>query len=734
MVLDRADRKPKPAGGELDSGAWIDRIYRDGPESITVRVKVTNIVFMHVLRSCMFELGLIDLLEAGLSHGHDELRVDQGSICLDKSLFARQYLSVLQQLDRLTSHQRKKVRECAGHGAVHIKGPAGSGKTFVALHVVVAVMKDHESEMRHVAQETTNLENKLRILFVAPSPAMCLFFGQWLLQRYEKQHGGEGALVLTKEYIIDVIHFDKGRSQAKPSSHVAQRLVFNRGSVTLGARAPTDSETAYALVVVDEAHHVFNTSATEDASLTFLNAQITACAGTFVQTVSANPTVLLCSDLAQFDALDEKLISFPRIFMATSTMSDVHNVVLEEVVRNSAKIVSASQAFSKTEGVDMVSHSEVQGPPLRPYLLPDSAGITKADAMKRYADAVQKSLLDFFVDFGEVPLHRCAAMLVPGADFCDQLGAALVPKSRMCSCCRKHVSIFELEGRPAVRVKIVPAVEGPDCDGGACAGSQQVVLDTIGSFDGMERLLILAIGLDTERSDAGSGADGSMIAACSMIYRAMTRAHLFVAVIQQHLPGGWLEFLAAVTPRVTPANANPVAVTEVVPASDVTVVPGQGGGHGDSEEEADAVDYGYLGGFNLRRGQQLMELMERNRELKNKSGAINSMAQRQAGSKGEEIVPDGIETLLWETNKAADAGEIKVRPNFYNPWSEDSEVQDTVQLGSAGGSLSAAVCDAVAAGLLLNVNLDNDHLAAPGLRDQLWAALKSPKCRVANLK
>ena len=49
------------------------------------------------------------------------------------------------------------------------------------------------------------------------------------------------------------------------------------------------------------------------------------------------------------------------------------------------------------------------------------------------------------------------------------------------------------------------------------------------------------------------------------------------------------------------------------------------------------------------------------------------------------------------------------------------------------GSLSAAVCEAVAAGLLINVNLESDK-AAPGLRTQLWEALKSPKCRVANLK
>jgi hypothetical protein len=50
----------------------------------------------------------------------------------------------------------------------------------------------------------------------------------------------------------------------------------------------------------------------------------------------------------------------------------------------------------------------------------------------------------------------------------------------------------------------------------------------------MERLFVLAVGLDAVQTAEG----------CCGIYRAITRAHMFVGVVQEHVPGGWLEFTA----------------------------------------------------------------------------------------------------------------------------------------------------------------------------------------------
>ena len=203
--------------GHTDDGrssprAWVQRVFRDSATSVVVRVNITNIVFMHVLRSCMFEPILVELIQGRLhsrwlafqrwihevkgavklsaegavggrwSVGKDRLagvvdqvisetdrakyRAQADQIRLDKQLFARQYMAVLQQLNKLTSHQRLKVKECLkGHATVHVKGPAGSGKTFVALHVVV-------KSMDAWLQASTASEQKMRLLFVAPNPAM----------------------------------------------------------------------------------------------------------------------------------------------------------------------------------------------------------------------------------------------------------------------------------------------------------------------------------------------------------------------------------------------------------------------------------------------------------------------------------------------------------------------------------------------------------------------------------
>ena len=58
-------------------------------------------------------------------------------------------------------------------------------------------------------------------------------------------------------------------------------------------------------------------------------------------------------------------------------------------------------------------------------------------------------------------------------------------------------------------------------------------------FDGMERMIVFAIALDNPRS----------LDSCSEIYRAITRSQMYVIVIQQHVAGGWLEYLATLRLR-----------------------------------------------------------------------------------------------------------------------------------------------------------------------------------------
>ena len=60
-------------------------------------------------------------------------------------------------------------------------------------------------------------------------------------------------------------------------------------------------------------------------------------------------------------------------------------------------------------------------------------------------------------------------------------------------------------------------------------------------MDGLERLVVICVGLD-QVIDRGDGVSETR----SLLYRAMTRAQLAVAVVNEALPGGWLEFLGRV--------------------------------------------------------------------------------------------------------------------------------------------------------------------------------------------
>eukprot|EP01050_Picozoa_sp_SAG11_P030363 SAG11_NODE_8955_length_959_cov_1.132558_1_plen_58_part_10 len=57
-------------------------------------------------------------------------------------------------------------------------------------------------------------------------------------------------------------------------------------------------------------------------------------------------------------------------------------------------------------------------------------------------------------------------------------------------------------------------------------------------MDGLERLVVLCVGLDAPMR-GGSGA----LEARSMLYRAITRAHMMVLAVNEYLPDGWFGFL-----------------------------------------------------------------------------------------------------------------------------------------------------------------------------------------------
>jgi hypothetical protein len=107
-----------------------------------------------------------------------------------------------------------------------------------------------------------------------------------------------------------------------------------------------------------------------------------------------------------------------------------------------------------------------------------------------------------------------------------------------------------------------------------------LVLDSIDHVDGLERLVVIAVGLDATIGNTPENAEHdkdnshpSEMEVRSRLYRTCTRAHLMVVVVNQILKGGWLEFLGHIRLRENESfdRAREITRTETH-AADATVL------------------------------------------------------------------------------------------------------------------------------------------------------------------
>ena len=653
--------------GERD-GSCIEALFRDTATSLLVRVRVPDIGFMNAVRAALFHPGLTDRLERHLidwyqRHQHMDLAPPSVlSVFLDKAAFAKQYMAVLVQLDKLTLHQKDRVRDCFKHNdcpIIHIKGPAGAGKSFVAMHVVLEVIR-----RKHPTQK--------RILLVAPNPAMCLFFGHWLLSRTKKDP------LVSEECRIDILHLGKG-SALTDSVHKVQTLDFDYTHRTVAfadrrARPGNAADGSYELVIIDEAQHVFSGSTDErcrEDLLKWVQDAKTHC-------LSGTPSTVICSDWAQSNTgltdIDDTVASNHILRMVDD------EVQLTEVVRSSSKIVAASHAFRFNKVAD-VEASAAFGPPLRPYLMPSIS--STADKFSVYASKVIDALTDLYEEFGDV-IGGCTAILVPDTGFREHLRTSLLAGK----------DEFALK-HTGVSVQLVTAVGAHQAKRPA---GTVVILDTVASFDGMERLVILAVGLDTPRIE-----EKDTILSCSMIYRAITRAHLFVAVIQEHVPGGWLEFLNFLQPLAPSPRKTSSSSRGTSPAAGAL----DSGGHGGSLDElalpvartdsdvpivSNAPPRGLLRSeldqSRPGRAESVAEIEDDEEagvapQMFDHSTAIKRFVRTRSHERRGSIVnPDSlkIDTNLWAANKTGRTSpsftNIIVAKGFFNPYEDTRTAHD----------------------------------------------------------
>ena len=243
---------------------------------------------------------------------------------------------------------------------LHLSAVAGSGKTFLAVQMVIETLNDTAGQ----------------ILFVAPSLSLCYYFIRWLGRR------GMHEKIFLECLLGRVVILTPDTNFMKLAIHKEGRLV--------GSPSSTLSKSTFDLTVVDEAHDIFK--------------QPDVLESGFLSKVNTKKWLLL-SNLSQSSVLKP---TFP------ANMTEGR---LTEVVRCSKRIVAGAAAFvASPDDKEGLGSLCPDGPPLKTFLFEAAA----ADAVKDYGKYVEHTIsaIRFIVhSYPSLSLHHRLALLISDHDF-----------------------------------------------------------------------------------------------------------------------------------------------------------------------------------------------------------------------------------------------------------------------------------------------------------------------------
>jgi superfamily II DNA or RNA helicase len=176
---------------------------------------------------------------------------------VDRTLFAKAYETSVLALENLTPHQHDTLVRCQGEQRVHIKAPAGAGKTYIAMHEMLLILKSSSGT---------------HLLFVARNLALCLFVLRWLCARFSARTEKQRKMLSRIHVLFD------------PLEHGPRACALKADHIKILPNAP---HVPYTIVVVDEAHHMYR-----DPSVRALISKV-------VDHASADYRLMLLSDISQ---------------------------------------------------------------------------------------------------------------------------------------------------------------------------------------------------------------------------------------------------------------------------------------------------------------------------------------------------------------------------------------------------------------------------------------------------
>ena len=218
-------------------------------------------------------------------------------------------------------------------------------------------------------------------------------------------------------------------------------------------------------------------------------------------------------------------------------MTGVHS---RQVVRNSQRIVAGAASFQLGDKEKLLTQSRHMatgstGPPLKSYIFPPTA-----DRMDGYTHEVGRALADLIDSFPGLSLDGRLAIIVPDEPFVHALQS---PLQRAIKAQFADRQLELIDARQAASTVVTGR-------GSKSAGSKEgIVLDTISNFDGLERLIVFAVGLDSPIAEMDTDSAIGTLQTRSYLYRALTRAHMVAVVVNDLVPGGWLEHLTVLRLR-----------------------------------------------------------------------------------------------------------------------------------------------------------------------------------------
>jgi len=172
--------------------------FKTTKNSFIASVNVTDIGFAHELRNKV-------LMKGDILKGFE----------LDMTPFVEHYEECVLSLNKLTKHQLKKLAACRGQPFVHLRAPAGAGKTFVAMFRII-----------------DELEDGKRVLYVCKNEALAYSLVKWLVVRKRSENN---PAVTLKDY------FDNFYLQFEPLKEVSDRRATKSEAASLEQRSDDPS-------------------------------------------------------------------------------------------------------------------------------------------------------------------------------------------------------------------------------------------------------------------------------------------------------------------------------------------------------------------------------------------------------------------------------------------------------------------------------------------------------------